>query len=77
VSYNASRSVLGSATAAQLAHYYQADIPDFDTKVEQGDFAEIKQWLTDKVHRHSRRYPSLDALLEDKVGWKAQSAILY
>jgi carboxypeptidase Taq len=62
--------LLGSATAAQLAHYCKLDIPDFDAKIEKGEFAEIKQWLTDKVHRHGRRYPSLDALLEDQLGEK-------
>ena len=60
--------MLGSATAAQLAHYCKQDIPDFDAKVEAGEFKEIKAWLTDKVHRHGRRYPSLDALLEDQLG---------
>lgn len=62
--------LLGSATAAQLAHYCKQDIPDFDSKVEAGEFKEIKAWLTSKVHRHGRRYHSLDALLEDQVGEK-------
>jgi carboxypeptidase Taq len=62
--------LIGSATAAQLAHYCKLDIPDFDTKIEHGEFAEIKQWLTNKVHKHGRRYPSLDALLEDQLGEK-------
>ena len=62
--------LLGSATAAQLAHYCKKDIPDFDAKVEKGEFAEIKSWLIEKVHRHGRRYPSLDALLEDQLGEK-------
>ena len=60
--------LLGSATAAQLAHYCQKDIPDFDAKVEAGEFAEIKSWLTEKVHKHGRRYSSLDLLLEDQLG---------
>jgi carboxypeptidase Taq len=62
--------LIGSATAAQLAYYCQQDIADFDEKIEQGEFADIKQWLTDKVHKQGRRYPSLDALLEDQVGEK-------
>ena len=37
---------------------------------KQGDFAPIKAWLTDKVHRHGQRYQSLDALLEDQLGEK-------
>lgn len=60
--------LLGAATAAQLAHYCKKDIEDFDGKIEAGDFAPIKAWLTEKVHRHGRRYPSLDALLTDQLG---------
>jgi carboxypeptidase Taq len=60
--------LIGSATAAQLAHYCKADLPEFDSMIESGNFVEIKQWLTDKVHRHGRRYSSLDALLEDQLG---------
>lgn len=60
--------LLGAATAAQLSHYCHLDLPDFDGMVERGEFATIKLWLTDKVHRHGRRYPSLDALLLDQVG---------
>lgn len=59
--------LLGSVIAAQLAHCKV----NFDAKVELGKFAEIKQWLTDnKVHIHGRRYPRLDALLEDQSGEK-------
>eukprot|EP00568_Trieres_chinensis_P011407 CAMPEP_0183308062 /NCGR_PEP_ID=MMETSP0160_2-20130417/19719_1 /TAXON_ID=2839 ORGANISM="Odontella Sinensis, Strain Grunow 1884" /NCGR_SAMPLE_ID=MMETSP0160_2 /ASSEMBLY_ACC=CAM_ASM_000250 /LENGTH=522 /DNA_ID=CAMNT_0025471807 /DNA_START=199 /DNA_END=1767 /DNA_ORIENTATION=- len=62
--------LIGSATAAQLAHYCQRDIPDFYEKIENGEFGEIKSWLTDKVHRHGKRYPSLDEMLEDQLGEK-------
>lgn len=60
--------LLGAATAAQLAHYCQKDIENFDGKIESGDFAPIKSWLTEKVHRHGRRYRSLDDLLQDQLG---------
>ena len=66
--------LIGSATAAQLAHYCRKDIPDFDDRVRAGDFAAIKAWLTDKVHRHGKRYASLDELLEDQVGEKLNPA---
>jgi carboxypeptidase Taq len=62
--------LLGSATAAQLAHYCKRDIPRFHELVSSGEFASIKAWLTDKVHRHGRRYRSLDNLLEAQVGEK-------
>ena len=42
--------------------------PHMDTLVEQGQFQEIREWLTRKVHVHGKRYPSLDALLEAQLG---------
>jgi len=60
--------LIGSSTAAQLAHYCKLDIPDFDQKVAAGNFKEIKAWLTQKVHQHGKRYKSLDALLEGELG---------
>ena len=60
--------LLGSSTAAQLAHYIKKDIPDFDAKVAKGEFTEIKAWLGEKVHKHGKRYTSLDALLEGELG---------
>jgi carboxypeptidase Taq len=66
--------LLGSATAAQLAHFCKQDLPNFDELVSTGEFAPIKAWLTDKVHRHGRRYRSLDDLLEAQVGEKLNPA---
>eukprot|EP00591_Stephanopyxis_turris_P003736 CAMPEP_0195524868 /NCGR_PEP_ID=MMETSP0794_2-20130614/24961_1 /TAXON_ID=515487 /ORGANISM="Stephanopyxis turris, Strain CCMP 815" /LENGTH=531 /DNA_ID=CAMNT_0040655187 /DNA_START=182 /DNA_END=1777 /DNA_ORIENTATION=- len=60
--------LIGSATAAQLSHYCHLDIPDMDDKIERGEFAEIKAWLTKKVHRHGKRYKSLDELLKNELG---------
>jgi len=62
--------LLGSATAAQLAHYCKRDLPNMDDMIESGNFAPIKAWLTDKVHRHGKRYKSLDELLESQLGEK-------
>jgi carboxypeptidase Taq len=60
--------LLGSATAAQLAHYCQQDIPDMYQQIERGEFRNIKTWLTNKVHRHGKRYSSLDELLKGQLG---------
>jgi carboxypeptidase Taq len=60
--------LIGSATAAQLAYYCEKDIPDMYERISRGEFSDIKAWLTEKVHRHGRRYDSLDALLKDQVG---------
>lgn len=62
--------LLGSSTAAQLAHYCNQDIPNMEKQIEEGNFDEIKAWLNSKVHKHGKRYKSLDALLEAQVGEK-------
>jgi carboxypeptidase Taq len=61
--------LIGSATAAQLAHYCQKNL-DMDDLVEKGEFEDIKSWLTDKIHRHGKRYESLDDLLQEQIGEK-------
>ncbi len=60
--------LIGAATAAQLEYYCRKEFPDFDKLIEKGEFQDIKEWLTDKIHRHGKRYPSLDAMLEDQLG---------
>lgn len=62
--------LVGSATAAQLAHYCHQDIPDMDEKIANGDFADIKAWLTAKIHKHGKKYKSLDEHLEAEIGEK-------
>jgi carboxypeptidase Taq len=60
--------LIGAIAAAQLYYYCEQQIPDLEGKIESGDFAPIKGWLKNKVHRHGRRYPSLDAMFEDQLG---------
>jgi len=62
--------LLGSMTAAQLAHYCHQEFPEMDEMIEKGEFKEIKAWLTEKVHKHGSRYNSLDEHLEDQLGEK-------
>eukprot|EP00567_Pseudictyota_dubia_P003980 CAMPEP_0197448982 /NCGR_PEP_ID=MMETSP1175-20131217/19784_1 /TAXON_ID=1003142 /ORGANISM="Triceratium dubium, Strain CCMP147" /LENGTH=526 /DNA_ID=CAMNT_0042980941 /DNA_START=198 /DNA_END=1778 /DNA_ORIENTATION=+ len=62
--------LIGAATAAQLEHFCRKDIPDFDDLVEKGEFSKLKDWLTEKVHRHGSRFKSLDDMLESQLGEK-------
>lgn len=62
--------LIGSMTAAQLAHYCQKEFPTMDSMIENGEFEPIKKWLTEKVHKHGSRYESLDQHLEDQLGEK-------
>ena len=59
--------------AAQLAHYCKNDLPEFDNMIEKGEFSTIREWLTEKVHKHGKRYASLDDLLVAEVGEKLNS----
>lgn len=60
--------LIGAIAAAQMYRHCAVDIPDIEAKIEEGDFAPIKDWLREKVHRHGRRYESLDAMLEAQLG---------
>jgi carboxypeptidase Taq len=44
-----------------------ADLPDLDERFAAGDFAPLREWLAEHVHRFGRRYLPTD-LLERVVG---------
>jgi carboxypeptidase Taq len=47
---------LGNLYAAQFWEKINADIPDLNKQIGKGQFAELKKWLNEKIHRHGRRY---------------------
>ena len=57
----------GSFQAAQLHAAMKREMPDFDAKIERGEFAPILKWLREKVHVHGKRYSS-DELLKQVTG---------
>ena len=62
--------LIGSASAAQLCHFCKQDLPNMDELVQKGEFGPIKEWVVEKVHKHGKRYESLDALFEAQLGEK-------
>jgi len=60
--------LIGAICAAQLFHYCESDIPNIQDMIQNGEFKEIQQWLTKKVHSHGKRYNSLDELLQSQLG---------
>jgi carboxypeptidase Taq len=66
--------LIGAMAAAQLFHYCSKDMllddddDDIHAHMERGEFQKLKEWLSQKVHRHGRRYASLDDLFEDQLG---------
>ena len=53
---------VGNLMAAQLWEALRADLPDVDGRLEAGDFAPLREWLREKVHRHGRRYSPRELL---------------
>ncbi|EJK47786.1 hypothetical protein THAOC_33477 [Thalassiosira oceanica] len=59
--------LLGAMMSAQLHHYCTKDL-DVGVLVAKGEFKEIREWLTNKIHKHGKRYKSLDDLLLAETG---------
>ena len=49
---------LGNLYAAQLMTQARKDLGDLDGSFRRGEFAGLKTWLNEKVHRPGRRYPA-------------------
>ncbi len=47
---------LGNMMAAQLWYALRDDLPDLDDHIGAGQFAAIRDWLREKIHRHGRRF---------------------
>jgi carboxypeptidase Taq len=48
---------LGNLYAAQFMEQARRDLGNLDNDSKRGDFASLKGWLNDRVHRPGRRYP--------------------
>jgi len=46
---------LGTLLAAQLWELAREALPDLDAQLESGEFAPLREWLGETVHRHGRR----------------------
>jgi carboxypeptidase Taq len=58
---------LGNVIAGQLWARIGDDLPDLDERFAEGDFAPLRVWLAQHVHRHGRRLLA-EELLERVVG---------
>jgi carboxypeptidase Taq len=47
---------LGNLYAAQFMEQARSDLPGFEEGVRRGDFAALKGWLHEKIHRHGQRW---------------------
>ncbi len=53
---------VGNLMAAQLWSALRADLKSVDEQLEAGDFAPIREWLRENVHRHGRKYSPRELL---------------
>ncbi len=58
---------IGHMIAAQLWEKMQTDIPKIFSRIEEGDFVPLTQWLTKNIHAKGRIY-SMSELLNDLTG---------
>jgi carboxypeptidase Taq len=47
---------LGNLYAAQFMEAARRDVPNLDRDFHHGEFAGLKTWLNEKIHRHGQRY---------------------
>jgi carboxypeptidase Taq len=59
----------GALGAAQLMEKAKQDIPKMDELIRKREFTPIREWLTDKIHRHGSYY-SGEKLIENATGKK-------
>jgi carboxypeptidase Taq len=59
----------GALGAAQLMEKARQDIPNMDALIRKGEFTPMREWLTDKIHRHGSYY-SGEELVENATDKK-------
>jgi carboxypeptidase Taq len=53
---------IGNLMAAQLWQALTVDLPEIDASIAAGDFAPLREWLRDNIHRHGRKFTSRELL---------------
>jgi carboxypeptidase Taq len=47
---------LGNVMSVQIWERIKDDIPDLDDKLERGEFAPLREWLGEHIHRYGRKF---------------------
>lgn len=58
---------LGYIYAAQIKHAMLKDIPNFDDLLEEGNFAPVKDWLTENIHQYGKMKKPIE-IIKDVTG---------
>jgi carboxypeptidase Taq len=58
---------LGNVVSVQVWERVREDIPDLDERIERGEFAPLREWLGEHLHRHGRKFTPKETI-EKVVG---------
>jgi carboxypeptidase Taq len=58
---------LGNIMSVQIWERILEEIPDLEDQIERGDFAALREWLGERIHRHGRKFDPQETL-ERAVG---------
>jgi carboxypeptidase Taq len=53
---------LGNVMSVQLWERIREDVSDLEEQVERGEFAPLREWLRENVHRHGRKFGPRETL---------------
>ncbi|MBA2296970.1 MAG: carboxypeptidase M32, partial [Actinobacteria bacterium] len=53
---------LGNVISAQIWERLSAELPDLDDQFAQGEFGELRAWLTERLYRHGRKFTPKETL---------------
>jgi carboxypeptidase Taq len=48
--------------SVQIWEVVRSDLPDLDAQIEAGDFAALRAWLGERLHRHGRKFTPQETL---------------
>ncbi len=54
--------LLGTVMSVQISQKVLEDVPDLEEQIEQGEFAALRDWLGEHVHRHGRKFSPQETL---------------
>jgi len=58
---------LGNVMSVQIWERIKDDLPDLDDRLERGEFAPLREWLGEHIHKHGRKFDPQETL-ERAVG---------
>jgi carboxypeptidase Taq len=58
---------LGNVMSVQIWERIKEDLPDLDDRLERGEFAPLREWLGEHIHKHGRKFTPQETL-ERAVG---------